>query len=280
MNSEEPLTNRAEPLLVSWEKRLAAGEIDETEWYRRIAAEITPAYLSSDNPRAQSGFIGDEAHWIQARGIIADAIDRAGTFLDVGCANGYLMESIVRWSGERGYRLEPYGLDISPELIGVARQRLPAWADRLYVGNAIDWEPPLRFDFVRTGLEYVPRRRQPDLVRRLLERVVTPAGKLIIGTCNEKKNAREHHEASTAHRLQSWGWDIAGSSERPHRLDDRLVYRVFCVDADHRASRRQSIGCQAPTTRSSWPLFHHRPCSASATTLANPTDLTSISGAA
>jgi len=25
------------------------------------------------------------------------AIDRAGSFLDVGCANGYLMEDRVRW---------------------------------------------------------------------------------------------------------------------------------------------------------------------------------------
>ena len=157
MNSEEPLTNRAEPLLLSWETRLASGEINEADWYTGIAAEITPAYLSSDNPRSQSGFIGDEAHWIQARGLIADAIDRAGTFLDIGCANGYLMESLAQWSPAKGYRLEMYGLDISPELIAAARQRLPQWADRLFVGNAIDWEPPSRFDFVRTSFEYVPR---------------------------------------------------------------------------------------------------------------------------
>jgi SAM-dependent methyltransferase len=231
MNSEEPLTNRAEPLLLAWEKRLASGEIDETEWYRAIAAEITPAYLSSDNPRAQSGFIGDEAHWMQARGIIADAINRAGTFLDVGCANGYLMESIVRWSAERGYRLEPYGLDISPELVGVARQRLPQWADRLYVGNAMDWEPTTRFDFVRTSLEYVPLSRQSDLVRRILERVVAPDGRLIIGTCNEGKISGQDHQRSTERLLRSWGWNIAGSSERPHGLDERLVYRVFWIEA-------------------------------------------------
>jgi hypothetical protein len=62
MNFGEPLTNRAEPLLLAWGKKLASGEINEAEWYRKIAAEITPAYLSSDNPRGQSGFIGDEAH--------------------------------------------------------------------------------------------------------------------------------------------------------------------------------------------------------------------------
>jgi SAM-dependent methyltransferase len=231
MNSEEPLTNRAKPLLLSWETRLASGEINEADWYRGIAAEITPTYLSSDNPRAQSGFDGDEVHWNQARGLIADAIAWPGTFLDVGSANGYLMESLARWSAAKAYRLEMYGLDISAELIAVARQRLPQWADRLFVGNAIDWEPPSRFDFVRTSLEYVPRHRQPDLIRRLLERAVAPGGRLVIGTCNEKRVVGQHHEASTAHLIQSWGWDIAGSSERPHWLDRRLVYRVFWIDS-------------------------------------------------
>jgi 2-polyprenyl-3-methyl-5-hydroxy-6-metoxy-1,4-benzoquinol methylase len=235
MNSEEilknePSTNRAESLLRSWEKRLASGEIDEVEWYRGIGAEITPAYLSGDNPRTQSGFNGDENHWIQARGLIADAIDRGGTFLDVGCANGYLMECLERWTAQKGYRIEPYGLDISPELIGLARQRVPQWASRLFIGNAIDWEPTTRFDFVRTSLEYVPLCRQSDLVRRLLERAVAPSGKLIVGTCNEKIRRRPH-EASTAQLLRSWGWNIAGSSERPHWLDERLVYRVFWIEA-------------------------------------------------
>ena len=65
------------------------------------------------------------------------------------------MESVVRWSEERGYRLEPYGLDISPELIAVARKWLPQWADHLYVGNARDWEPTRRFDFVRLFLDLI-----------------------------------------------------------------------------------------------------------------------------
>jgi hypothetical protein len=44
--------------------------------------------------------------------------------LDVGGANGHLMECLERWTAQKGYRLERYGLDIWPELIGVARQRL------------------------------------------------------------------------------------------------------------------------------------------------------------
>jgi hypothetical protein len=62
------------------------------------AAIFDAAYPAGDNPRAQSGFGGDEARWEIARRPITWPIDRDGTFLDIGCANGYLMESVVRWT--------------------------------------------------------------------------------------------------------------------------------------------------------------------------------------
>jgi len=129
--------NRAYALLERLEAALEAGEIDEESWYREVAAVITPAYLAGDNPRAQSGHSGDDAHWTQARSLIAEAVDRDGMFLDVGCASGYLMECLERWTRERGLAIAPYGLDIAPELADLARRRLPHWADRIFVGNAI-----------------------------------------------------------------------------------------------------------------------------------------------
>src|SRR5687767_1957999 len=98
---EEPIEtakNRARALLEHVEAALASGEIDEEGWYREVQAAITPFYLAADNPRAQSGNSGDDVHWTQARGLIADAIDRDGAFLDVGCASGYLMECMERWA--------------------------------------------------------------------------------------------------------------------------------------------------------------------------------------
>ena len=145
MNSEEPLTNRAEPLLLAWEKRLASGEIDEAEWFRGIAAEITPAYLSSDNPRDQSGFIGDEAHWMQARGIIADAIDRAGTFLD--CRLRQWISNGVRRTVERGEGLSARALRIghfsradcsgAPTVTPVGRPPIPRKRNGLGADDAV-----------------------------------------------------------------------------------------------------------------------------------------------
>jgi SAM-dependent methyltransferase len=198
---------------------LEAGEIDEETWYRELAAIDTPIYLAQDTPWGQSGKGGDEARWEQARRLIVDAIDRDGAFLDVGCASGYLMECVHRWARAKGLSIEPYGLDIAPELADLARRRLPHRADRIFVGNIIRWEPPGtreaggRFDFVRTGLEYVPVRRQRDLVERLLREIVAPGGRLIIGACSEKKEGGLT-ESSLEERATGLGFAVAGRSER------------------------------------------------------------------
>jgi SAM-dependent methyltransferase len=209
-----------------------ADEIDDTTWYQQTCARLTSVYLAGENPRAQSGFTGDQTHWTQARSLIAEAINRDGAFLDIGCANGFLLECLVDWVSQKGHRIEPYGLDISTRLVELARKRLPRWADRLFVGNAIDWEPPRRHEFVLTGLEYVPQKRQADLVQRLLEHVVIPGGRLIIGTFNETKARGEDpsEEPATEQQIASWGVKISGRTERPHFRDPRLVYRVVWID--------------------------------------------------
>jgi hypothetical protein len=153
------------------------GDVDDEQWFRGMAEIFGTAYLEGDNPRAQSGFGGDETRWEAARRPITMAIDRPGTFLDVGCASGYLMESIVSWSP---HRIEPYGLELVPAIADLARSRLPQWADRIFVGNAMTWEPPRRFDFVRTELVYVPESLQRDLLARLLGEFVVPGGRLIV----------------------------------------------------------------------------------------------------
>ena len=220
--------NRAWPLLERLNTALEAGAIDDAQWYEQIAAVIVPAYLAGEDPRAQSGSSGDEEDWTYKRSLIAEAIDREGTFLDVGCASGYLMETLTRWCEERGHTIEPYGLDIAPALADLARRRLPHWARRIFVGNAIDWTPPHPFTYVRTGLEYVPPGRQRALVEHLLGEVVAPGGRLIIGTYSEER-AHLRTEAADEDRVAQWGFTIAGRAARPHRQDPRLAYHVFWI---------------------------------------------------
>ncbi|MDQ7793708.1 MAG: class I SAM-dependent methyltransferase [bacterium] len=133
---------------------LAEGLIDEDEWHEAMAALIKPAHG------------GDAVTWEASRGLVAEALDGSGTFLDVGCAaSGILMESVHRWGAAKGLSIEPYGLDIVPESVRLARLRLPHWAHRIYSGNIRTWRPPgHRFDLALMRPEYAPPGR---LVRRL-----------------------------------------------------------------------------------------------------------------
>jgi SAM-dependent methyltransferase len=162
-------------------RALARGAIDERTWSRRVTRALSAAYLIDDDPRWQSGFDGDAALWREAREGVLDAVDRDGTLLDVGCATGHLMECLAAWGRERGVRVEPYGLELDPALAREARRRLPAWADRIFVGHAMDWPPPRRIAYVRTGVEYVPPGRGAALLARLHADVVAPGGRLIVG---------------------------------------------------------------------------------------------------
>lgn len=198
--------------------RLRRGEIDEEEWHREWQAIVVPGYLAAETPWGQSGKTGSYEDWEWSRSHVADAIDADGTFLDVGCANGYLMECLPRWTT---FAVEPYGLEIAPGLAALARSRLPAWADRIFVGNALAWEAPGEFAYVRTGLDYVPERRR----RELCERLLSICRRLVVGVFNEHSGERTTEDA-----LDSWGLEVVGRSTRPNRRKPGMEYRVLWVD--------------------------------------------------
>lgn len=136
-------------------------------------------YLAREDLLGQSGFSGDEARWKACRGIQLAAVHRDGTFLDVGCANGYLLECLVGWAAEQGRVLEPYGVDIGGSLVELARRRLPAWRDRFLEGDIWTWSPPRRFDFVSTGLGSAAPHRDV-MLEWLMTDVVKAGGRLIL----------------------------------------------------------------------------------------------------
>ena len=101
--------------------------------------------------------------------------------------------------------------------------------------GSIDWRPPggMKFDFVRTGLEYVPRSRRRDFVAHLLDTSVHPDGRLIIGAFNEVRASLT--KPPLEQLVASWGYHIAGRVERPH-VDCRIAYRAFWIDNRGRSS--------------------------------------------
>jgi 2-polyprenyl-3-methyl-5-hydroxy-6-metoxy-1,4-benzoquinol methylase len=185
------------------------------EQYREdLQRLLDAAYLRADTPQGGSGFGGDASEWRAARSMLCDAVDRDGTFLDVGCANGLLLESMVEWCAEKGVQVEPYGLDISAPLVAVARRRLPRWADRIWVGDALSWRHPegMRFDVVHVLLDAVRDERWRDLIDHLRSSVVTPGGRLLVSQYNQV--ALEHRAAAILTRL---GYPVAGETSIPRR---------------------------------------------------------------
>ncbi len=179
------------------------------QWFDKMKQELENAYLMYDEPWKQSGFAGPEERWIKCRKPIAECVDKSGSFLDIGCANGYLLECLMRWVSEQGITIVPYGLDMSEKLIHLAKQRLPQYASNLFIGNAWYWKPHLRFDFVRTEMNAIPQELQKEYVTRLLNRFVLSSGKLLI---SEYRSSQDDFSKEWIDEcLGEWGFNVAYS---------------------------------------------------------------------
>jgi RimJ/RimL family protein N-acetyltransferase/SAM-dependent methyltransferase len=221
------LKERAWQEVADINQALADGTINEDEWHAAMTALIKPAYLAAESPYAQAGHGGDATTWEASRGFISATLHKSGTFLDAGCANGILMESVQRWGAARGLTIEPYGLDIVPEFVDLARHRLPHWADRIYMGNIRNWQPAdERFDYVMLRPEYAPTNRRADMVRHVIEHVLKPGGRLIFFVGTEEIGVRRVEDSLTEH-----GFIVGGCVEVPHPRDSRVVRRLFWIDS-------------------------------------------------
>jgi SAM-dependent methyltransferase len=190
------------------------------EWFAANKTLLETAYLGGTTPWQQSGVGLHTPHsaqdWEVLRRPIADCLSTSGTFLDIGCANGYLLECLLRWTRERGLQITPYGLDFSERLLALARQRLPAYADHLFRGNAWDWSPPHAFDAVNTTLDYVPDALRETYVQRLLDQYVQPGGRLLIAEYLGRSTGVP--AVRVDEQLRRWGFAIerVASSQLEH----------------------------------------------------------------
>ena len=203
---------------------------DEGAWFEAEKRFHEGLYLAGTNPRQQSGFGRDEQDWERFRRPIVAAIDGSGTFLDIGCASGLLMEDVQRWAAENGHAIKPYGLDISEKLVALAQHRLPHWRDRIWIGNALDWAPPHRFDYVRTELVYVPPQRRRQYIERLLGDMVAPGGRLIL--CSYGSSRLEGIRSEPlVDELSAWHLEPAGSEDVISPVHGFVITRVVWLRA-------------------------------------------------
>jgi SAM-dependent methyltransferase len=209
------------------------------DWFLSLKKTLEDAYLAHEEPWKQSGMSGPLDRWVSLRKPVADCVDKSGSFLDIGCANGYLLECCLRWTAERGLKIEPFGLDLSERLVGLAKKRLPQYADNFFIGNAMTWLPPRRFDFVRTELVYVPAEREMQYVRFLIDNHLNPNGKLLVANYGEGLTSEEiekgifrgsHATSGIAERLKELGFDPVGFKDGYDPVKSRKV-RVAILSA-------------------------------------------------
>jgi 2-polyprenyl-3-methyl-5-hydroxy-6-metoxy-1,4-benzoquinol methylase len=192
-------------------ERLPA-DVSRADYFAALRAATAEHYLAEPgNPYRESGRSSGAARWVETRRCIADAVHRDGDFMDVGCANGLLLETLAVWCLERGVTVTPHGVDFVPELVALARERHPAYRDSFEVANAWDWEPRRRYDFVRLSLEIVRPVDRAELVRRVATRAVADGGRLI--ACHYRNVGEEPIDVAAA--LRATGGRVVGSGRAP-----------------------------------------------------------------
>jgi SAM-dependent methyltransferase len=181
-------------------------------WFEALREAIAEFYLADpEDPYRGSGRSGGAARWEETRRCLVEPVHKSGDFLDVGCANGLLLECLVRWAEEQDHELRPHGIDFVPELIDLARDRFPGREEEFEVANAFYWRPHRRYVFVRTSVEYVPVADRVAFARRQHDLAVAPGGRFIL--CHYRNTGEEPVDPGEV--LECAGLRPVGRTEAP-----------------------------------------------------------------
>jgi len=181
---------------------------EQKRWFDSLKNKLEQSYIHHKEPWKQSGFSGPEDRWVKCRKPIANCIETSGTFLDIGCANGYLLECILKWTRERNLNIIPFGLDLSEKLIDLAKERLPEYSENFFIGNAWEWNNPMRFDYVRTEIVYVPECLGKQYIERITNLYLKKNGILLV---TEYRSRREDiNKPWIDKKFSDWGFKSAG----------------------------------------------------------------------
>ncbi|MGC8571741.1 MAG: class I SAM-dependent methyltransferase [Candidatus Micrarchaeia archaeon] len=132
--------------------------------------------------------------WVKRRSFIAELINKSGTIIDVGCANGFFLRSLQEWSK---YKLIPYGIDIDLKFIEQIKELFPNDFKnfiKLDVHNINDLQKyslPDKYDFIYWNIWdnwNLDIDEQQEVVAEVKDHV-NPDGRLILGFYdNREKN--------------------------------------------------------------------------------------------
>jgi len=173
--------------------------------------QLEETYVRSADPVRQSGFSGGAERWRRDREPILQALcEPGGDLLDVCCANGYLLESLVEWGRGRNLHITPFGIDQGSRLIEIARTRLPRYARNFHVGNAWDWTPSRRYRYVYALWDCVPEEYLAEFIDRAIRRYVEPQGRLVLGAYGSTSSGQAPFDLDVF--LRSAGYQVKGTA--------------------------------------------------------------------
>ncbi len=160
--------------------------------------------------------------WEEGRKSIASAIDRDGTVLDVGCANGFLLRCLQEWSDQE---LTPYGIDVNEDSLKDARALFPDQAeDRFPLADdeAAAKKFPKAFDFIFWNVwdnADFDQQSTSQILSQCVKKSVEGGGRLILGFYHPdpQENQRKMQQ------LREKGFELH-EMESDQNRDERFVY--------------------------------------------------------
>lgn len=176
------------------------------DWFDEVKGILETAYMAATEPWKGSGKSGPFEEWTRLRLPNVGPVNEDGSYLDIGCANGYLLECLLAWTKLKGVEMVPYGLDYSIEMVKLTQQRLPAFATNIFHGNGFTWQPPRRFDYVRTEVVYVPANYRRTYIDRLLSDFLTENGKLLLS--DYRGSSEDLSTGWLVDELVAWGYNV------------------------------------------------------------------------
>lgn len=209
-------------------RALSAERRLQEAWAAQTREQLERAYLEAQTGPGGAGCSYGEDGWATARHPLLNGFASSGPWLDVGCANGYLLQTLPEWAREYGLNVEPHGLELIPTVAELARAGLPHLRNRIWTGDVMRWEPPKRFTTVTTMDDPVPPELFGALIKRLLEGFVVRGGRVIVSSYASSAADRAPC-VDVAKALSSLGFVVLGEAEAA--MSGRVVTRIAWMEA-------------------------------------------------
>ncbi len=191
------------------------------------SAEFTQLINDPENVRKliEGSFVTGVSfeEWKKERSPIVQAINKDGTILDIGCANGFLLRCLQAWSP---HKLDPYGIDIEGDRINEAKELFKTEPNHFVKASIrqLDYLEngglPDQYDFVYWNVwdnKDFNDQLEIDWLEATLRRV-KPDGRLILGFYDSDKTKN----VDRVDRLIELGYKI--SSQDINDLETKEIF--------------------------------------------------------